>query len=103
MTKSFLPSLNSELTELRNTGLYKSERVIASKQVGIVLVSGKTVRLSSFEWIISIRKLSQYRSNRSDSAAADLLAFVSDFVGSDNSIFCLLKRCRRSDGVAREK
>ena len=49
MTKSFLTSLTSELTELRNTGLYKSERVIASKQVGIVLVSDKTVRPSYFE------------------------------------------------------
>ena len=36
MTKSFLTYLNSELKELRNTGLYKSERVIASKQAGTV-------------------------------------------------------------------
>ena len=36
MTKSFLTSLNSELRELRNTGLYKSERVITSKQAGTV-------------------------------------------------------------------
>ena len=44
MTKSFLTSLNSELTELRNTGLYKSERVIASKQAGTVaLKSGREV------------------------------------------------------------
>ena len=36
MTKSFLTDLNSELKELRNTGLYKSERVITSKQAGTV-------------------------------------------------------------------
>ena len=36
MTKSFLTYLNSELKELRNTGLYKSERVITSKQAGTV-------------------------------------------------------------------
>jgi glycine C-acetyltransferase len=36
--------LNSELKELRNTGLYKSERVIASKQAGTVaLESGRQV------------------------------------------------------------
>jgi glycine C-acetyltransferase len=44
MTKSFLTYLNSELKELRNTGLYKSERVIASKQAGTVaLESGREV------------------------------------------------------------
>ena len=44
MTKSFLTYLNSELKELRNTGLYKSERVIASKQAGTVaLESGRQV------------------------------------------------------------
>ena len=36
MTKSFLTYLSSELRELRNTGLYKSERVITSKQAGTV-------------------------------------------------------------------
>ena len=42
MTKSFLTYMNSELEELKNTGLYKSERVIASKQAGTVaLKSGR--------------------------------------------------------------
>ena len=36
MTKNFLTYLSSELRELRNTGLYKSERVITSKQAGTV-------------------------------------------------------------------
>ena len=36
MTKDFLTYLSSELRELRNTGLYKSERVITSKQSGTV-------------------------------------------------------------------
>ena len=36
MTKDFLTYLSSELRELRNTGLYKSERVITSKQAGTV-------------------------------------------------------------------
>ena len=41
MTKNFLTYLSSELRELRNTGLYKSERVITSKQAGtVVLDSG---------------------------------------------------------------
>ena len=44
MTKSFLNYMNSELDELKNTGLYKSERVIASKQAGtVVLKSGREV------------------------------------------------------------
>ena len=44
MTKSFLTYMNSELEELKNTGLYKSERVIASKQAGTVaLKSGREV------------------------------------------------------------
>ncbi len=44
MTKSFLTYMNSELDELKNTGLYKSERVIASKQAGTVaLKSGRKV------------------------------------------------------------
>ena len=44
MTKSFLTYMNSELNELKNTGLYKSERVIASKQAGTVaLKSGREV------------------------------------------------------------
>ena len=51
----------------------------------------------------AVSGLSQYRSSRSDSAAADLAAFASDFVRSDTSIFRLLKRCRRSDGIACEK
>ena len=34
---------------------------------------------------------------------AEDAAFDSDFVRSDTSIFRLLKRCRRSDGIAREK
>ena len=36
MTKSFLTYMNSELEELKNTGLYKSERDVASKQAGTV-------------------------------------------------------------------
>ena len=36
MTKNFLTYLSSKLRELRNTGLYKSERVITSKQAGTV-------------------------------------------------------------------
>ena len=36
MTKNFLTYLSLELRELRNTGLYKSERVITSKQAGTV-------------------------------------------------------------------
>ena len=44
MTESFLTHLNSELEELKNTGLYKSERIIASKQAGTVaLESGREV------------------------------------------------------------
>ncbi len=44
MTKRFLTHLNSELEELKNTGLYKSERIIASKQAGTVaLESGREV------------------------------------------------------------
>ena len=44
MTKSFLTYMNAELDELKNTGLYKSERVIASKQAGTVaLDSGREV------------------------------------------------------------
>ena len=44
MTKNFLTYLSSELRELRNTGLYKSERVITSKQAGTVaLDSGREV------------------------------------------------------------
>jgi len=44
MTKSFLTYMNSELDKLKNTGLYKSERVIASKQAGTVaLKSGREV------------------------------------------------------------
>ena len=44
MTKSFLTYMNSELDQLKNTGLYKSERVIASKQAGTVaLKSGREV------------------------------------------------------------
>jgi hypothetical protein len=58
---------------------------------------------SSLEWIISIRRLFQYRSNLSDRAAADLAALDSDFVRRETSIFPLGKRCRRSEGTAREK
>jgi glycine C-acetyltransferase len=36
MTTNFLTYLSSELRELRNTGLYKSERIITSKQAGTV-------------------------------------------------------------------
>ena len=44
MTKSFLNYMNAELEQLKNTGLYKSERVIASKQAGTVaLDSGREV------------------------------------------------------------
>ncbi len=44
MTKRFLTHLNSELEELKNSGLHKSERIIASKQAGTVaLESGREV------------------------------------------------------------
>ena len=44
MTKSFLTYMKSELEELKNTGLYKSERVITSRQAGTVaLDSGREV------------------------------------------------------------
>ena len=44
MTTHFLAHLNSELEGLKDTGLYKSERVIASKQAGtIALESGREV------------------------------------------------------------
>jgi len=44
MTKSFLNYMNAELEQLKNTGLYKSERVIATKQSGTVaLDSGREV------------------------------------------------------------
>ena len=44
MTKSFLTYMNAEIEQLKNTGLYKSERVIASKQAGTVaLDSGREV------------------------------------------------------------
>ena len=46
----------------------------------------------AFDQIISIRKLSQYRSSLSDRAAADLAAFDSDFVRRETSIFRLGKR-----------
>ena len=44
MTKRFLTYMNAEIEQLKNTGLYKSERVIASKQAGTVaLDSGREV------------------------------------------------------------
>ncbi|RUM21444.1 glycine C-acetyltransferase [Rhizobium vallis] len=44
MTKAFLSHLQSELASLRDAGLYKSERVITSKQAGeIAVVSGERV------------------------------------------------------------
>ncbi|MFS8145704.1 glycine C-acetyltransferase [Rhizobium sp. BR 249] len=44
MTKAFLSHLQSELASLKDAGLYKSERVITSKQAGeIAVVSGERV------------------------------------------------------------
>ncbi|QWW66581.1 glycine C-acetyltransferase [Rhizobium sp. WYJ-E13] len=44
MTKAFLSHLQSELASLRDAGLYKSERVITSKQAGeIAIASGERV------------------------------------------------------------
>lgn len=44
MTKAFLSHLQSELTSLKDAGLYKSERVITSKQAGeIAVASGERV------------------------------------------------------------
>ncbi|PDT05765.1 glycine C-acetyltransferase [Rhizobium chutanense] len=44
MTKAFLSHLQSELASLRDAGLYKSERVITSKQAGeIAVISGERV------------------------------------------------------------
>ena len=44
MTTKFLAHLNSELTGLKDDGLYKSERIIASRQAGTVaLESGRDV------------------------------------------------------------
>ena len=44
MTTKFLAHLNSELTGLKDAGLYKSERIIASRQAGTVaLESGRDV------------------------------------------------------------
>ncbi|WP_434710658.1 glycine C-acetyltransferase [Rhizobium sp. YTUHZ045] len=44
MTKAFLSHLQAELASLRDAGLYKSERVITSKQSGeIAVVSGERV------------------------------------------------------------
>ncbi|OWV90194.1 2-amino-3-ketobutyrate CoA ligase [Rhizobium sp. R635] len=44
MTKAFLSYLQSELASLKDAGLYKSERVITSKQAGeIAIVSGERV------------------------------------------------------------
>ncbi len=44
MTNSFYQHLNSELADLKTAGLYKSERVINSKQAGTVtLESGRSV------------------------------------------------------------
>ena len=34
MNQKFLEHINSQLTELRSNGLYKSERIIVSKQAG---------------------------------------------------------------------
>lgn len=36
MTTEFLAHLNAELTGLKDAGLYKSERIIASRQAGTV-------------------------------------------------------------------
>jgi len=44
MTQPFIDHMNDALGELKNTGLYKAERVISSKQSGTVtLASGKQV------------------------------------------------------------
>ena len=40
MTESFLEHLRSELEELKSSGLYKTERVITSKQAGEIEVAG---------------------------------------------------------------
>ncbi|MBB3355650.1 glycine C-acetyltransferase [Rhizobium sp. BK049] len=39
MTKAFFSHLQSELTSLKDAGLYKSERVISSKQAGEIAIS----------------------------------------------------------------
>ena len=44
MTNAFIEHLGDELKDLKNTGLYKSERIIDSKQAGTVaLDSGRSV------------------------------------------------------------
>ncbi len=44
MTQAFIDYLDQEITDLRNTGLYKTERIIDSKQSGTVaLDSGRSV------------------------------------------------------------
>ncbi len=44
MNQSFLDHLNSQLSKLRSDGLYKSERVITSKQAGVIeLETGQKV------------------------------------------------------------
>ena len=44
MTQQFIEHLANDLNELRDTGLYKSERIIDSKQAGTVaLDSGRSV------------------------------------------------------------
>ena len=51
----------------------------------------------------SILRLSQYRSNLSESAAADDRARLYERVLRENSIFRLPKRCLKSEGYALEK
>jgi glycine C-acetyltransferase len=43
MNESFVTRIASELEEIKNAGLYKSERIIASPQGAEILVNGKTV------------------------------------------------------------
>ena len=44
MTKPFIGHLSSELEGLKQSGLYKTERVITSKQAGQIIVNSGAVR-----------------------------------------------------------
>jgi len=44
MTNAFIDHLSHELTDLKNTGLYKSERIIDSKQAGTVALACLIIR-----------------------------------------------------------
>ena len=43
MNQSFVNRIGTELEEIRNSGLFKTERVIASEQGPEILVNGRTV------------------------------------------------------------